>query len=346
MRRRTPGDHPRSRGVYDAARAWTSRREGSSPLARGLRCTGEHVRGLLRIIPARAGFTSPGTGAIPKSRDHPRSRGVYMNCAILRGRIFGSSPLARGLRRASRRRGAMTRIIPARAGFTTAPGCPSRSAWDHPRSRGVYEPPRRPVLPCLGSSPLARGLQIAPAPSLIDGRIIPARAGFTWPSCAGAWGRSDHPRSRGVYVVDTSWPVVPAGSSPLARGLRGGWSAGGRRCGDHPRSRGVYVAVSFEKMMAAGSSPLARGLPNKPVKALGCSRIIPARAGFTGQGDSAAAIGADHPRSRGGYTGRSWRRWTTPGSSPLARGLRARLREELAADRIIPARAGFTAEAG
>ena len=70
--------------------------------------------------------------------DHPRSRGVYMNCAILRGRIFGSSPLARGLRRASRRRGAMTRIIPARAGFTTAPGCPSRSAWDHPRSRGVY----------------------------------------------------------------------------------------------------------------------------------------------------------------------------------------------------------------
>ena len=50
-------DHPRSRGVY--ARGFTPAylAIGSSPLARGLLLLLAHVRIILRIIPARAGFT-------------------------------------------------------------------------------------------------------------------------------------------------------------------------------------------------------------------------------------------------------------------------------------------------
>ena len=50
--------------------------------------------------------------------------------------------------------------------------------------------------------------------------IIPARAGFTPPSTTALPPRTDHPRSRGVYLAEMlarePWP----GSSPLARGLR------------------------------------------------------------------------------------------------------------------------------
>ena len=50
-------DHPRSRGVYPFSMALRRARDGSSPLARGLRS------GTLR--------------APPNTADHPRSRGVY-----------------------------------------------------------------------------------------------------------------------------------------------------------------------------------------------------------------------------------------------------------------------------
>ena len=71
--------------------------------------------------------------------------------------------------------------------------------------------------------------------------------------------------------------------------------------------------------------------------------IIPARAGFTRVGTSASAAGSDHPRSRGVYaTTPSTTTWKA-GSSPLARGLLGRYGGAEREDRIIPARAGFTA---
>ena len=71
-----------------------------------------------------------------------------------------------------------------------------------------------------------------------------------------------------------------------------------------------------------GSSPLARGLLCTSSGSVMASRIIPARAGFTGQGVSAMGTYRDHPRSRGVYsTALAWPR-LRPGSSPLARGLR------------------------
>ena len=50
----------------------------------------------------------------------------------------GSSPLARGLLQDVARAGHTGGIIPARAGFTTAPVQDVARAGDHPRSRGVY----------------------------------------------------------------------------------------------------------------------------------------------------------------------------------------------------------------
>ena len=111
---------------------------GSSPLARGLRVLCLCFVRTFGIIPARAGFTFVRSRASRSSRDHPRSRGVYVG----RGRGWpgweGSSPLARGLRRAQGRAPRQGRIIPARAGFTCPAGPARRWPRDHPRSRGVY----------------------------------------------------------------------------------------------------------------------------------------------------------------------------------------------------------------
>ena len=51
-------DHPRSRGVYVRPASRMATEVGSSPLARGLRSGQVGVGGGVRIIPARAGFTS------------------------------------------------------------------------------------------------------------------------------------------------------------------------------------------------------------------------------------------------------------------------------------------------
>ena len=95
-------DHPRSRGVYWRRVAATGGQEGSSPLARGL-----------PPIPRRR---------IPATPDHPRSRGVYTRLLEDMALARGSSPLARGLHPLIGQGGSHIRIIPARAGFTSATG--------------------------------------------------------------------------------------------------------------------------------------------------------------------------------------------------------------------------------
>ena len=192
-------DHPRSRGVYTHLSPPRSCQPGSSPLARGLQA---HLAGnqpRLRIIPARAGFTSRSTGRPSKRTDHPRSRGVYrpMTCKI---------PIKDG-------------IIPARAGFTQRKEVMEECLWDHPRSRGVYPGGDSGMIEQAGSSPLARGLPVRPDPAAAGAGIIPARAGFTSRSRPETSGSPDHPRSRGVYGSPSGDCRLHQGSSPLARGL-------------------------------------------------------------------------------------------------------------------------------
>ena len=70
-------DHPRSRGVYRPVCTWPAASAGSSPLARGLQNRQGPTGLCVRIIPARAGFTSPTSSSPTPPQDHPRSRGVY-----------------------------------------------------------------------------------------------------------------------------------------------------------------------------------------------------------------------------------------------------------------------------
>ena len=71
------GDHPRSRGVYVSGPRRFSPIPGSSPLARGLPNWPDKPLIRIRIIPARAGFTSAYEAFMDGNADHPRSRGVY-----------------------------------------------------------------------------------------------------------------------------------------------------------------------------------------------------------------------------------------------------------------------------
>ena len=193
---------------------------------------------------------------------------------------LGSSPLARGLRIGRPRPRRATRIIPARAGFTSGFILVPLGRRDHPRSRGVYETMGFSHQSVAGSSPLARGLPAQRGIIYRKRRIIPARAGFTSAVRIAGVGHGDHPRSRGVYLYWASPPLTRKGSSPLARGLRditvrrrdhdgiiparAGFTTSGTctwfRGTDHPRSRGVYPEPDHSDPPGVGSSPLARGL--------------------------------------------------------------------------------------
>ena len=335
---------------------------GSSPLARGLRVPERCLGGQRRIIPARAGFTGVSWSVRGTKRDHPRSRGVYASACTTRVPLRGSSPLARGLPHTYTPSPHLDGIIPARAGFTGPPYAGRALSADHPRSRGVYASRRVSPRGTAGSSPLARGLR-APRHGLREqGRIIPARAGFTPTASHGDSHTRDHPRSRGVYRPARRERAQSHGSSPLARGLprrheracgRGGIipaRAGftnrilypGKIEKDHPRSRGVYYRPRTPVFNRLGSSPLARGLRAGG----GCgwreNRIIPARAGFTHTIFRLPETFPDHPRSRGVYGVVLTDPAGLTGSSPLARGLLAVYHSALSVLGIIPARAGFT----
>ena len=175
--------------------------------------------------------------------------------------------------------------------------------------------------PRYGSSPLARGLRQRGDDSEGAARIIPARAGFTTSSEVFSDGKTDHPRSRGVYVGVDNALHAHSGSSPLARGLRIRLRISIRRrriiparagftpmpcrripaSWDHPRSRGVYACPWTPSSTRGGSSPLARGLHEVVESAHAQVRIIPARAGFTRGRRRRRREKRDHPRSRGVY---------------------------------------------
>ena len=295
-------DHPRSRGVYEKEAHRLRVQVGSSPLARGLRRQGQGQRELLRIIPARAGFTAKQRARDAYKRDHPRSRGVYRRAprpsrslsdhprsrGVYAGLIgqdagtSGSSPLARGLLGAASDKGKTGRIIPARAGFTR------QRSWQA-RSIG----------------------------------IIPARAGFTPSNAPATRTRADHPRSRGVYLFLVVVHPLAERIIPARAGFTSRRESGNRTRRDHPRSRGVYLNWTAAGLKGKGSSPLARGLHAQGHFIGITAGIIPARAGFTSSMDGTIWSVPDHPRSRGVYRILSPHFVGARGSSPLARGLLA-----------------------
>ena len=193
-------------------------------------------------------------------------------------------------------------------------------------------------------------------------RIIPALAGNTRNGWRPRTPESDHPRSRGEYFGSRPLCRLPAGSSPLSRGilscppllslqlriipaLAGNTRLrllplGPRR--DHPRSRGEYAPLCWPSRTESGSSPLSRGILHPFHQGPYHDRIIPALAGNTGRPGLLFRGCPDHPRSRGEYDLEGGIAWQSPGSSPLSRGIRTPLLAVTDGIGIIPALAGNT----
>ena len=91
--------HPRSRGEHIVETSKSMSEAGSSPLARGTRGRSIAAPPSSRLIPARAGNTTPGTASLSSYRAHPRSRGEHERVFLRSAVRLGSSPLARGTRR-------------------------------------------------------------------------------------------------------------------------------------------------------------------------------------------------------------------------------------------------------
>ena len=234
-------------------------RVGSSPRVRGKRPV-EHVRGShTRIIPARAGQTRWPSRRRCSTPDHPRACGANGARPETRQKKHGSSPRVRGKHYATTASLTSGRIIPARAGQTTAT-IPRRAPRpDHPRACGANDGLTTLQLIECGSSPRVRGkLQFSDQPRWQD-RIIPARAGQTPAARHPGEHHADHPRACGANQAAAIAVQHAVGSSPRVRGklagcragavqhriipARAGQTAGWRRLApnrpDHPRACGA-----------------------------------------------------------------------------------------------------------
>ena len=339
---RRPRAHPRSRGENTGFLERASAPSGSSPLARGKQWSREPHSFAVRLIPARAGKTFFVIRGRRPVRAHPRSRGENA-CGVRRlPSSPGSSPLARGKRRAAAPVPAMKRLIPARAGKTLRPVFPGLGASAHPRSRGENTFAESAPAGPTGSSPLARGKHPQRTGRRPRVRLIPARAGKTRRHLPTRRSVGAHPRSRG----ENARPDDDAGTVKWLIPARAGKTLTDPREDltpqAHPRSRGENRSSASLYRLVRGSSPLARGKPIITNLPEGTRRLIPARAGKTIISTDLMPGAPAHPRSRGEnahFAGGGIAGW---GSSPLARG---KLRPAVATrgnHGLIPARAGKT----
>ncbi len=252
---------------------------GSSPLARGESDQRQAGPRRMGLIPARAGRISRSRARSRPQWAHPRSRGANYETKG-GGRWWpGSSPLARGESPRDRVYVTVPRLIPARAGRIQQRTQRHQPSTAHPRSRGANMCSSGTLSLCRGSSPLARGESVTDNAGAGVFRLIPARAGRISIDTRADTKPTAHPRSRGANFPEAAVDMIPAGSSPLARGechlrCRGRPSGGliPARAGRitvstaarnvhpaHPRSRGANLILDLGDVCGTGSSPLARG---------------------------------------------------------------------------------------
>ena len=110
--------HPRSRGENALSPRFPVSTPGSSPLTRGKLCTSVGRGVTSWLIPAHAGKTGDDSGALPRVRAHPRSRGENSACRRANSRCSGSSPLTRGKPKKAAAKKEPEGLIPAHAGKT------------------------------------------------------------------------------------------------------------------------------------------------------------------------------------------------------------------------------------
>ncbi len=336
----TQSVHPRWRGEHVNTNPRIEQTAGSSPLARGTRSRtrstmvptpvhprwrGEHWFPPLpnlfptRFIPAGAGNTPTKSNASSSKPVHPRWRGEHTPAPPTTALSHGSSPLARGTLDFWYAACVRLRFIPAGAGNTRNSRISVRVTAVHPRWRGEHGAHAQANAAVAGSSPLARGTQGVDAAGGAQQRFIPAGAGNTACSSAGARVPAVHPRWRGEHRIGVRPSERYSGSSPLARGTPT-WThshpaesrfipagAGNTRSAHppplptpvHPRWRGEHSPANSRAILSVGSSPLARGTPAGQPAVGWVNRFIPAGAGNTCGSWHCVISSAVHPRWRG-----------------------------------------------
>ena len=211
--------HPRACGENVPVARARPRGHGSSPRVRGKPTNVITVSMCGRLIPARAGKTHASSGAENRAWAHPRACGENGRGGAVGAFPQGSSPRVRGkLRKLSvsiRRR---RRLIPARAGKTSGRPARRTTARAHPRACGENGSRRRGGFRRGGSSPRVRGKRRQIARDVLDGRLIPARAGKTVVVPTDYSDAAAHPRACGENVTLPMGRSSPSGSSPRVRG--------------------------------------------------------------------------------------------------------------------------------
>ena len=174
---------------------------GSSPLARGTLRLLLAVKNPKALIPAHAGNTLKSTLCMALTRAHPRSRGEHFAVPWVPPPVAGSSPLARGTRRRSRRFRSPTGLIPARAGNTIVCNTIHFERRAHPRSRGEHPGAVTESPGDQGSSPLARGTLLRYMNIIAQAGLIPSPEGNTVTAPRRMTYSRAHPRSRGEHLA-------------------------------------------------------------------------------------------------------------------------------------------------
>ena len=199
----------------------------------------------------------------------------------------------------------------------TAPRVCSIAA--HPRSRGENSWFISCVVTFWGSSPLTRGKLCRGNGPRSSRRLIPAHAGKTILTVAGAIFAQAHPRSRGENELPVVSSHAPGGLIPAHAGktVVGGIAAAfgglipahaGKTSREraaicsfqaHPRSRGENGPPRQPPPDMWGSSPLTRGKHGGLHVLHGRPGLIPAHAGKTSCSSQSRPSTQAHPRSRG-----------------------------------------------
>ena len=194
--------------------------------------------------------------------------------------------------------------------------------------------------------------------------LIPARAGKTPHAERGQDTVPAHPRACGENIVCTLGYAVDLGSSPRVRGKLTPNSLGSFHTGliparagktgeslismifstAHPRACGENVDLFCCAVESTGSSPRVRGKRTRSRMVTLSRRLIPARAGKTGNGRWSAPMIWAHPRACGENRSRGGRGRRGRGSSPRVRGKHVSIHAVTAMERLIPARAGKTGQ--
>ncbi len=253
---------------------------------------------------------------------HPRGRGEHYTDTGTAFLCGGSSPRARGTRRADGQTIKRSRFIPAGAGNTPSAATTTSRPTVHPRGCGEHQRHSFPRSFVTGSSPRVRGTRTRCRVFPARFRFIPAGAGNTRRFKNPVMLTTVHPRGCGEHSRISPGSPGCFGSSPRVRGTPGQqhgdycqarfipagagntppMASSTPRRAVHPRGCGEHSAPSAPCVRPGGSSPRVRGTPSAHAIQNGLVRFIPAGAGNTAFTSRKIGSTSVHPRGCGEHT--------------------------------------------